>query len=203
MRIVISGNIGSGKTTQMSVLKELLKTYDNMELITEAVDEWLQEGWLQNFYQNPEKWSFSFQLRVLLSQIQVPKEDKEKILIIERSPQTTQMIFGQQLYEDGHIHIMEHELLNRYAFEMGWIPDIFIYIKTEPEVCHQRVKERSRETENLIPLEYLKKLHDKHESLHQSTAKYTYFVDGNRDKDDVTRDIILILEKIHEKSKKS
>ncbi len=106
------------------------------------------------------------------------------------------MIFGLQLHEDGFIHKLEHDVLNSYAFEMGWTPDYFIYIKTNPEECYRRIKERARETEDLIPFEYLQKLHQKHEALHQSNICPTYEIDGNQDRDEVTVDILKALEEI-------
>lgn len=35
--------------------------------------------------------------------------------------------------------------------------DKFIYIRTDPEVCKERIVKRSREGEDSIPLDYLKK----------------------------------------------
>jgi deoxycitidine kinase len=39
-----------------------------------------------------------------------------------------------------------------------------IYIQCPPEVCSDRIKKRSREGEDTIPLDYLEKIHEKHES---------------------------------------
>ena len=38
-----------------------------------------------------------------------------------------------------------------------------IYLRCDPKICHQRIKKRNREGEQSIPLEYLQKVHDRHE----------------------------------------
>lgn len=38
-----------------------------------------------------------------------------------------------------------------------------IYLKCEPEICMERIKKRNRKGEESIPLEYLRKVHDRHE----------------------------------------
>lgn len=38
-----------------------------------------------------------------------------------------------------------------------------IYLKCDPTICHQRIKKRNREGEEGIPLDYLQKVHDRHE----------------------------------------
>ena len=42
-------------------------------------------------------------------------------------------------------------------------PEGYIYIKTSPETCYERIKKRNRTEESNIPLEYLNNLNDKHE----------------------------------------
>lgn len=39
-----------------------------------------------------------------------------------------------------------------------------IYLRCTPEKCHERTKQRKRSEENEIPLEYLEKIHVKHEN---------------------------------------
>lgn len=38
-----------------------------------------------------------------------------------------------------------------------------IYVQCDPETCEQRIKTRSREGEDTIPLDYLQRIHTKHE----------------------------------------
>ena len=41
--------------------------------------------------------------------------------------------------------------------------DMVIYLRTSPEVAYQRLKARARSEEKLVPIEYLRELHDLHE----------------------------------------
>jgi deoxyadenosine/deoxycytidine kinase len=42
-------------------------------------------------------------------------------------------------------------------------PDAYIYLRCEPEINDDRIKQRNRDGESAIPLDYLKALHDKHD----------------------------------------
>ena len=48
---------------------------------------------------------------------------------------------------------------------MNDIVDLYgvVYIRCPPETCAERIKKRSREGEDSIPLDYLAKIHEKHE----------------------------------------
>ena len=43
-------------------------------------------------------------------------------------------------------------------------PTGFIYLKTDPEVCYNRLVKRDRKEEASVSMEYLQSLHDKHEA---------------------------------------
>jgi Deoxynucleoside kinase len=44
------------------------------------------------------------------------------------------------------------------------IPDGFIYLRASPDTCHRRMLHRKRAEEGGVTLEYLRGLHEKHES---------------------------------------
>lgn len=46
----------------------------------------------------------------------------------------------------------------------GLIPDGFIYLRASPDTCHKRMKSRKRTEEGGVTLDYLRDLHEKHES---------------------------------------
>lgn len=46
----------------------------------------------------------------------------------------------------------------------GLIPDGFIYLRASPDTCHKRMMLRKREEEGGVSLDYLRDLHEKHES---------------------------------------
>ncbi|KAF5843905.1 Deoxynucleoside kinase-domain-containing protein [Dunaliella salina] len=43
------------------------------------------------------------------------------------------------------------------------VPNGFVYLRAQPEVCHQRLKRRARQEETTVQLEYLQELHQCHE----------------------------------------
>ena len=46
----------------------------------------------------------------------------------------------------------------------GLIPDGFIYLRASPDTCHKRMMLRRRAEEGGVSLDYLRDLHEKHES---------------------------------------
>ena len=62
---------------------------------------------------------------------------------------------------------IEWDIYNRWhdwlVDKFNLTPDAYIYLKTDPKVCFQRISKRSRNEENGIPLEYLRKLSEKHD----------------------------------------
>lgn len=41
--------------------------------------------------------------------------------------------------------------------------EAIIYLKCNPLICYERIKKRNRQGEECIPLDYLQKVHDRHE----------------------------------------
>ena len=44
------------------------------------------------------------------------------------------------------------------------VPDGFIYLRAQPDTCMNRMKQRSRNEETTVGIEYLQDLHQRHES---------------------------------------
>lgn len=88
-------------------------------------------------------------------------------IITERSLYTDKMVFAQMLYDSSKIeHINFQIYLNWFnTFAEEYPVHKIIYVKTDPEICYQRVGTRNREGEDNIPLEYLKSCHKYHENM--------------------------------------
>jgi deoxyadenosine/deoxycytidine kinase len=52
-------------------------------------------------------------------------------------------------------------------------PDILVYLRTDPAVCHERMRRRARSQEAGVPLDYLARIHQKHEELIEEMSNYT------------------------------
>jgi len=176
MNIYIEGNIGTGKTTFLTFLKE--NSIDiPLNIVYEPVDQWQQikdsagKNLLEHFYENQDKWSFAFQMNSFISRVKkvedISREYPDNINIVERSVFTDRQCFAKNCFETGKLNEIEYEIYCRWhdwlCTEFQVKPMGFIYLKTSPEVSHERILKRSRVGEEGIPLDYLKLLHNLHE----------------------------------------
>ena len=162
------GNIGSGKSTLLKKLEQnnMIK---NVVYLQEPVDIWNTikdnkgETILEKFYKNQVKYSFSFQIMAYisrLSQLKVCiKNNPNKIILSERSILTDKNIFAKMLFDDGKIEDINYKIYLKWFDE--FISEFnfkgIVYLKTSPENCNRRIKERNRKGENNISIEYSKK----------------------------------------------
>ena len=117
--ISIEGNIGGGKTT---LLAEIKKIWADKQIIfvREPVDEWEkikdQQGLsiLEKFYENQEKYAFSFQMVAFISRLKLLKEAVENnpnaIIITERSLYTDKLVFAKMLYDSNKIEYINYQI---------------------------------------------------------------------------------------------
>jgi deoxyadenosine/deoxycytidine kinase len=167
MIISIDGNIGSGKSTLFNNLKEYYRDNDNIIFFEEPIEEWMNlvddenNSMLQKFYNDKNRYSFSFQIMVFITIFsklrKLVNENPNKIIITERSLLTSKFVFAEMLYQNGHLEKTEYlifeKLVNEFIEE---IPvDYIIYLKSDPELCYNRIQERNRSGENNIDIFYL------------------------------------------------
>ena len=182
--ISIDGNIGSGKSTLLAFLKENFNSLSlgeysneyNVVFLQEPVDSWMDiknennDSILKLFYENQEKYAFSFQMMAYISRLDLIKSvlnNNEKVLIIsERSVHTDKHVFAQMLYDDNIMKSVEYQIYNKW-FD-SFIADIpfvgIVYLDVSPNICKQRIEKRNRNGES-IDIEYLKnckKYHDEY-----------------------------------------
>ena len=119
--ISIEGNIGSGKSTFIKKLEEHWNSSSQLDekkifFLSEPVDEWLSikdendEHILSKFYNNQEKYSFTFQMMAYISRlnklknaIEMLKLQKNSVIITERSLMTDKHVFAKMLYDEKKI----------------------------------------------------------------------------------------------------
>ena len=195
--ITIEGNIGSGKSTLLENLQKEYKDNKNIIFLKEPVDEWEKikdnEGntILQKFYKNQELYSFPFQMMAYISRLvllkNTIKENPNCIIISERSLYTDKYVFAKMLYESGKIENVNYQIYNKWfeTFVDDFPINSVIYVKTDPDICNERILKRSRLGEDNIPLEYLIKCNLYHEKMldieQQVICKKMLVLDGNID----------------------
>ena len=183
---IVEGNVGAGKSTFLSVLKDHMSA----QVVYEPHHKWQKVGdsgnLLEKFYKDTPRWAYTFQSYAFITRILEQKQMAEKsdspIQILERSVHSDRYCFAKNCHEMGTMSDLEWEL---YKGWFSWlaegyavVPDGFIYLKTSPETCYKRLLKRNRKEESLVPLSYLEKLSSKHEEwLVQKSGVEKYLMD--------------------------
>jgi len=168
--VVVEGNIGSGKTT---FLEHFKKFSDEVELIAEPVEKWRNikgHNLLQMMYEDPARWSLTFQTYVQLTMLQNHTKDTNKNLkLMERSIFSAKYCFVENLMKSGKMPLSEYEVLSSWFDFLLSSPqvdlgvDLIVYMRTSPEVALSRLMKRGRGEEHLIAKQYIDDLHQLHE----------------------------------------
>lgn len=174
--ISVEGNIGSGKSTYVEILKQNLTTISNRPVVflQEPVNEWSTivdkkgESILSKFYANQEKYSFAFQMMAYISRLALLKKTVEEnphaIIITERCLFTDRYVFAKMLYDSNLIEEVEYAIYLRWfdTFTEQYPINGYVYLYTRAETAFERVKKRSRDGESTIPIDYLRQCHQYH-----------------------------------------
>ncbi len=155
--ITIDGNIGAGKTTILNYLH----THYNIYVDLEPIDKW--KPFLDDIYINKKNY-FNFQIRVWLDRSWIQEKDNTTI-IMERSPYFIQNTFNTYMAINNLINEQENNIINELykKSDIIWKSNYFIYIRSCPEKCLERILKRNRDNEKEISIEYLNKIHNLHE----------------------------------------
>jgi deoxyguanosine kinase len=181
--VSIEGNIGSGKSTLLSNLRQYYENNSNVVFLKEPVDEWEKikdengETILKKFYVDQEKYSFPFQMMAYVSRLKVLRDtlktikndtdNKNIIIITERSLYTDKMVFAKMLYDNKKIEYINYQIYLKWfdTFSDEFPVNKVVYLQTFPDKCYQRILKRSRTGEENIPLEYLTSCSNYHDNM--------------------------------------
>jgi deoxyadenosine/deoxycytidine kinase len=187
--IVIDGNIGSGKSTVIDALQS------SYICVQEPMTDWAP--YLEAFYKDMNKNSLLFQMKVL--QHHMLNKNYTSKVILERSPLSCIHVFGQNLYDTNLLSSLDMNLMIDMNKSFGWYPSNIIYINTPPQICYDRIHERSRENE-IIPYHYLEAISKLYDDLYikRTTNIFInklFIVDGSQSKEKVLQDIKEIIKR--------
>jgi deoxyadenosine/deoxycytidine kinase len=217
--ISIEGNIGSGKSTLLTHLKLWAKEErcDNIYFALEPVDDWSKisdengETVLSKFYKDQEKYAFSFQMmafitrynkiKMLIDEILSRNKTNDKyeydcnkyIIITERCLYTDKHVFAKMLYHDKKIDEVNFKIYNSWFHTFAKEIPIskLIYVNTPYKVCDERIKNRNRDGESSIPIEYLERCEKYHLTMIEKMMNNKIIYHSIDGKEDIYNDEVL------------
>jgi deoxyadenosine/deoxycytidine kinase len=169
MHVAVAGNIGAGKTTLTKLLSKHFKWEPHYE---DVVDN----PYLDDFYNQMERWSFNLQIYFLNSRFRQILEIREtgKNIIQDRTIYEDAYIFAPNLHAMG---LMTNRDFNNYSSlfelmqELVQPPDLLIYLRSSIPNLVKQIHKRGRDYENTISIDYLSRLNERYEAWSQSYEK--------------------------------
>lgn len=162
MHIAVAGNIGAGKST----LTKLLSKHYDWEAHFEDVE---QNPYLNDFYEEMQRWSFNLQVYYLNSrftQIQEINQNKKNV-IQDRTIYEDAYIFAPNLHSMGLMTTRDFEnYFSLFNLMDSFVnpPDLLIYLRASIPTLVEQINKRGREYEESIRLDYLKRLNERYEA---------------------------------------
>jgi deoxyadenosine/deoxycytidine kinase len=176
-RIVIDGNIGSGKTTQLDLLEK-----KGWRVQREPLDKWP----LKEFYDDPSRWAFYFHM-VLLQTLQ-PKETKTAV-IYERSLLSSRYVFWPVMVNKKMVTKMEDETYAKFYSKYEWMPDLYIFLTKRPEKCYEHIQKRGQVGDTGVTLDYLKDLDTQYIKMIKNVPCKVVMINAERSAEEIHKEI--------------
>jgi len=152
--IVIEGLIGAGKT---SLSKKISERF-NAKLILE---QFADNPFLPKFYKDPEKYSFPLELSFLAERYRQLKEDLGtgdlfKSFIVADYYFPKSLIFAKLTLAEDEFHLFRNlfDIIHNSLPK----PDLYVYLHISPEKALRNIKQRGRDYEQSIDIDYLNKI---------------------------------------------
>ena len=162
MHVAIAGNIGSGKTTLTRLLSKHYKWKPHYEEVED-------NPYLDDFYNEMERWSFNLQIYFLnrrFRQILEIRERGQKV-IQDRTIYEDAYIFAPNLHAMGLMTNRDFENYKSLFDLMESVtkgPDLLIYLRSSIPNLVKQIHKRGRDYENSISIEYLSRLNERYEA---------------------------------------
>jgi len=174
--IIIDGNIGAGKTTQLDLLEK-----KGFRVRREPLDQWP----LKEFYQDPSRWAFFFHMVLLKTQ----KPPASSRVIYERSLYSSRYVFWNVLLDQGTVTKKEDEVYEYFWNKFTWCPSLFIYLSKDPELAYKHIQTRNQDGDSGVTLDYLKQLDLKYKELILKIPCKVLVINANRGAQEIHEEI--------------
>lgn len=151
--VLVSGNIGAGKTS----LAERLAARLGWHIAYESVAD---NPYLQDFYADMRVWSFHLQVFFLGHRAEQHRREAElpQSAVIDRSIYEDAHIFARALHVMGNMNERDYQAYRRlYDFVVSTLPrpDLLIHVQASVPTLLERIRRRARGMEANIAPEYL------------------------------------------------
>ena len=126
----VDGNIGSGKSTLIKLMKQKYKSFADKKIVylPEPVDIWESikdktgKNVIENYYEDQVKFAFPFQMMAYISRVHQIREvmntsDDNTIIICERSVYTDKNVFAKMLHDNGTMNDIEIQIYKKWFDE--------------------------------------------------------------------------------------
>lgn len=161
MYIAIAGNIGSGKTSLTEILAE--------KCGARIYHEDINNPYLNDFYEDMNRWAFNLQIYFLGSRIQQASQmlDTADDIIQDRTVYEDAHIFAANLHEMGLMPSRDIDSYMRIfdiASHLIPKPDLLVYLKASVPTLVSQIRKRGRDYEMSIEEDYLRRLNEKYDN---------------------------------------
>lgn len=176
MIVSVMSLIGAGKST----LVNKLASNNNYTVFEEPVDN---NPFLNDYYKDQKRWSFTLQVFYLWERY---KQSQEAFM---KSMRGETVILDSSVYSDFAFAILQHSSgyftddeyntyinMHKIIAAQTAYPDIAVWLQLSPEQTLERIKERSRDCESEIPLEYLNNLNKAYQVVLEKLSKHTNII---------------------------
>jgi deoxyadenosine/deoxycytidine kinase len=156
--VVVSGNIGVGKSTLVQRLADHL----GWDPFFEPVGE---NPYLADFYRDMRTWSFHSQIFFLTRRLKIHRElsDHPISAIQDRCVYEDAEVFAHNLYLQGHFSDRDYRSYREmYEVLAGFLPppDLVVYLRASVPTLVSRIAQRGRSYERTIAADYLSQLNE-------------------------------------------
>lgn len=175
MHIAVAGNIGSGKTTLTTLLAKHYKW-------TAQYEDADSNPYLNDFYEDMQRWSFNLQVFFLKSRFEqvIEIRKSKKTIIQDRTVYEDAYIFAPNLHAMGLMTTRDFEnYVGLFGLMQNFVqpPDLLIYLRASIPTLVDQIQRRGREYEKAIRLDYLQRLNERYEAW---ITKYEHEHKGSR-----------------------
>jgi deoxyadenosine/deoxycytidine kinase len=181
MKVVIDGNIGSGKTTQLNLLEKR-----GYKVRREPIDEWP----LEEFYKDPKRWAFYFHMVIL--QTLRPLKTQETV-VYERSLLSSRWVFWPVLRKQNLVTQEEDKTYSQFYEQYAWFPDLYIFLSKTPDLAWEHIQTRHQAGDSGVTREYWLELDAEYQKLIHNVPCKVHIVNANRSVEEIHQEICEIL----------